>query len=77
MEMTWSAQIEVRARQAAFLEGDLRGRKALLLRQLKKRFGSLPEEVVRKLDMMNSVGELDELAERLLTAGSLEELGLA
>lgn len=72
MEMTWSAQIEARARIAALQEG----RKALVLRQLRKRFGSLPEEAIRRLEAMNSVDELDALGERLLTARSLDDLGL-
>lgn len=72
MEMTWSAQIEARARNAALQEGH----RALVRRLLIKRFGSLPEEALRGLEAICSVDELEELAERLLTACSLEELGL-
>lgn len=53
-------------------EGRTEGRAELVLRQLTRRFGDLPEDIrarVRGAD----IGELDQIGDRLLTAGSLNE----
>jgi Domain of unknown function (DUF4351) len=49
----------------------------LLLRQLKRRFPAIPSWAVKRVQAITSIEELGSLAERLLTAGSLEELDLA
>jgi hypothetical protein len=48
-----------------------------LLHQLESRFPPLPDEVSRRLSAIESKDELTRLAERVLSARSLEELGLA
>ena len=65
MAMTWSET------QRAM------GRKEVLLHLLGKRFGPLPENVRRQVETINSLDRLTELAERVLSAHSLEEMGLA
>jgi Putative transposase, YhgA-like/Domain of unknown function (DUF4351) len=65
MAMTWSET------QRAM------GRKELLLHLLGKRFGPLPEKVRKQIETINSLDRLTELAERVLSAHSLEEMGLA
>jgi hypothetical protein len=53
-------------------EGQAEGRVELVLRQLTRRFGDLPEEIrtrVRSAD----IGKLDQIGDRLLTAGTLNE----
>lgn len=65
MAMTWSET------QKAM------GMEQVLLHQLDKRFGPLPESVRRKVETINSLDRLTELAERVLSARSLEEMGLA
>lgn len=67
--ITWEEKVEAR--------GVEKGMHVLLLRQLKQRFPAIPNWAVKRVQAMTSTEELGSLAERLLTAGSLEELGLA
>jgi flagellar biosynthesis/type III secretory pathway protein FliH len=60
--------VEVGARQGA---------RQVLLHQPGKRFGPLPETVRRRVEGIDSLDLLTRLAERLLSAHSLEEMGLA
>jgi hypothetical protein len=52
--------------------GEQRGRAELVMRQLKIRFGSLPSELQTVVNDA-PIAELDAIAERLLTAPTLEE----
>ena len=52
------------------------GMHQILLRLLDRRFGPLPEEVRRKVEEIQSTKRLNTLADKILTAGSLRELGL-
>jgi hypothetical protein len=52
------------------------GQTELLLQQLEQRFGTLPREVRRRVKAMTSPQELGALAQRVLIAGSLAEMGL-
>jgi len=45
----------------------------MLKRQMKKRFGALPDEVLQRVDTA-SVSELDAWGENLLDAGTLEDV---
>ena len=53
-------------------EGEAKGRAALVLKQLALRFGSLPEAVQERVRAAG-IPELDAIAERLLTAATLDE----
>ena len=83
--ITWEEKVEARgveqglARglERGMARGQERGMREVLLRQLKRRFPSLPRRAVERVQAITSTDELGSLAERLLTAGSLEELGLA
>ncbi|HEX7182608.1 MAG TPA: DUF4351 domain-containing protein [Thermoanaerobaculia bacterium] len=79
--MTWAerfeAEIMEKGRQAGRQEGLREGMERILLRQLKQRFRTLPPDVAQRVSRISSTDELARLAERVLTAGSLEELGLA
>jgi hypothetical protein len=57
-------------------QGIARGKREILLRQMRSKFGSLPDEVVQKLEGLTDNDLLDELSLRLLMANSLEEMGL-
>jgi hypothetical protein len=57
--------------------GRARGMREVLARQLSRRFGPLPEAVTVRLEQIQSTEELARLAERVLQARSLAELGLA
>ena len=53
--------------QAPFAQGRVEGQRALLLRQLARRFGSLPEVVTRYVQNAGSE-QLEHWGERLMSA---------
>ena len=67
-------------RQAGLKEGQKegleKGMRQLLLRQLERRFGPLPESVRAKVEAIASTRRLTRLSDQLLAASSLDELGL-
>jgi predicted transposase YdaD len=83
--MTWSETQRAQGREEGraegrtegMVQGAQRGARQLLLHQLGKRFGPLPENVRRRVETITSLDRLTELAERVLSARSLEEMGLA
>ncbi|HYX22571.1 MAG TPA: DUF4351 domain-containing protein [Thermoanaerobaculia bacterium] len=81
MAMTWSETQQAKGREEGRREGMEKGAQAgarqVLLHQLGKRFGPLPESVRLKVEAIDSLDLLTRLAERLLAVHSLEELGLA
>jgi hypothetical protein len=48
----------------------------IVLAQLEQRFGALPPKVRKRVGTIASLPRLEELAQRVLVAGSLEEMGL-
>jgi predicted transposase YdaD len=54
--------------------GKMEGLRQILLYQLEQRFGPLPLQVRRKVRNLSSVKKLEELAKRVLVAGSLAEM---
>src|SRR6185295_2261350 len=64
--ITWEEKVEARGVD----RGQERGMREVLLRQLKRRFPSLPGRAVERIQAITSTDELGALAERLLTAGS-------
>jgi hypothetical protein len=84
METTWADRLRQEARQEAWesalqegLEkGREEGKRDLLLEQIERRFGPLPEATVRRVRGLTSPEELSRLAARVLDAPSLEALGL-
>ncbi len=83
--VTWEEKVEARGlergrqegREQGLEKGLEKGMREILLRLLRNRFPSLTGQAVEKVEAIRSPGELGSLAERLLTARSLEELGLA
>ena len=71
--VTWEEKVEARGRE----QGKENGMREVLLRLLRSRFPSLSGQTVARVEAIRSPEELGSLAERLLTARSLEELGLA
>ncbi len=71
-EMTYFDELEERARK----EGWERAKRDTLLLQLTAKFGPLSEAVVLRVNALESGNDLDLCLERLLTARSLEDLGL-
>jgi hypothetical protein len=63
--MTWEEKVEAR------------GMQKVLLQLLSKRFEALPPAVIQRVSAITSPKELGRIADRILSAGSLEDLGLA
>ena len=52
------------------------GKRLFLIRLLATKFGELPQSVTEQIQGMTTDEELDQIGIRLLTANSLEEMGL-
>jgi hypothetical protein len=70
--MTWSERLRAEGAR----EGERRALQGVLLRLLEKRFGPVPQKALKKVERLRSVPRLNDLVERVLTASSLEDLGL-
>jgi predicted transposase/invertase (TIGR01784 family) len=66
-------QLREEGRQQGLQQGLLEGRRELLLKQLSARFGSLPQTAVLRVNSADA-GEIDQWAERILTAPSLADV---
>jgi len=63
-------------RQTYFDKLEQRGMRKILTKQLQAKFGPLPQEVVDRVQKIESEDELSELAEKVIKVSSLSELGL-
>jgi hypothetical protein len=75
--MTWSEKIAAQGKAEGQAEGEAKGIREILLLLLAERFGPLPEGARRQVEEISSLQRLTQLAKRVLTAHSLEEMGLA
>ena len=62
--------------QQGIEEGFVRGERDILLRLLRAKFGPLPESAEQKVAALSDRAELATLSERVLTANTMEEMGL-
>ena len=76
-EMSWGDRLRAEGWREGRREGVEHGARKVLLRLLTQRFGRLPVGVRRRVEEIDSVDRLIRLAERVLKARSLEDLGLA
>ena len=76
VELTWAEKLRQEGREEGLQEGLVEGKRQTLKRQLAAKFGALPNRVEASIDALASVEELDRYLDRVLTAGSLEKLGL-
>jgi hypothetical protein len=78
--LTWAEQFEEKGWHKGVEKGIEvgveKGARQTLLRQLGFRFGPLSDDVKRRVEAISSVERLNEMAEQLLVARSLEEMGL-
>jgi hypothetical protein len=72
MRMTWAEKLEEKGRE----QGREQGVRQTLLRLLGLRFGPISEDVRRRIEAIGSVERLNQIAEQILVARSLEEMGL-
>jgi predicted transposase YdaD len=77
MALTWSEKLEAKGEARGKAEGEAKGVREILLLLLAERFGPLPEGARRQVEEISSLQRLTQLAKRVLTAHSLEEMGLA
>ena len=79
LELTWADKLVEKGRKEGLTrgreEGVVEGSRGTLVRQLTAKFGELPEEAKTRIESM-SRAELDSLLDRVLTAETLEDLGL-
>ena len=73
MALTWSEKLEAKGET----KGRGEGAREILLLLLAERFGPLPEGARRQVEEISSFQRLTQLAKRVLTAHSLEEMDLA
>jgi hypothetical protein len=71
--MTGAEQLTAQARAEERAKALVEGQAMLLLRQLGRRFGPLPPEAQERVQNAGSA-ELEEWAERVLSAETLEEV---
>jgi hypothetical protein len=83
MEMTWAEKMEVeyteKGVQRGLQQGVAQGIEALhriVLRLLSQRFGAVPETLQRKVEAIDSMDSLSNLATRVLEAKSIDDMGL-
>ena len=88
MRMTWAEQLKQEGRvmgvemgkreglETGLEMGREQGARQTLLRLLGARFGPLSDEVKRRVEAIRSVERLNQIAEQILVARSLEEMGL-
>ena len=57
-------------------QGIVGGKRDMMLKLLRLKFGTLPQNVEAKVQALTAETELDTLSERVLTANSLQEMGL-
>ncbi len=62
-------------RQEGKVEGVLQGKRETLLRQLRHRFGELTDEMIARIERIENPADLDSLADKVLDAHSLEDMG--
>jgi hypothetical protein len=80
MEMTWAERMEVEYTRKGVEQGVERGLEMLrqvLLRLLNRRFGAVPETVQRKVEAIDSMESLSNLAEKVLEVRSIDDMGLS
>lgn len=91
MELTWLGQAEARGIEKGIEKGIERGKREgreegmaqavgrmqrVVLRQIEQRFGAVPAKVRRKIEAIDSLEPLADLAERVLVVEAVGELGL-
>jgi len=71
----WRRRMEAEARREGRDEGQIEGMRELLVAQMKQRFGRVPLKIRAQIKALDSKQELRRLSAKLLSAGSLEEMG--
>jgi len=75
MEMTWAEKMEIEYTQKGIQRG-LDALHQVVLRLLSQRFGTVPETVRQKVEAIDSMDYLNNLAGRVLEVQSIDDMGL-
>lgn len=73
----WEKQFLRKGRREGRREGQVEGMRRLLLKQLEARFGPLTLQARQRVEEISSARRLEKLADQILRASSLAEMGLA
>jgi len=83
MEMTWAEKMEVEYTEKGVRKGLQQGvaqgvevLHRVVLRLLSQRFGAVPETLQRKVEAIDSMDSLSNLATRVLEVKSIDDMGL-
>jgi hypothetical protein len=76
MELTWLGEAEARGIEKGMERGIERMRR-VVLRQIEQRFGAVPAKMRRKIEAIDSMEPLADLAEKVLVVDSVGALGLS
>lgn len=83
MELTWFGKAEARGWEKGVAEGAETAKKEamdrmrqVVLRQMSQRFGTVPPKVRKKVQTIDSFEALATLAEKVILANSLDDMGL-
>lgn len=76
MQLTWAEKMEAKGRAEGRTEA-LETLRTVVLSLLEQRFGPLPERARRRVGRLRSLRSLRGIAERVLVANSLRDLGLS
>jgi uncharacterized protein YjiS (DUF1127 family) len=72
-ELTWGDRLIKKGLE----QGLVQGKRETLKRQLAAKFGPLAKELEARVDALSSTEELDRYLDRVLTATTLEDIGLS
>jgi hypothetical protein len=72
----WERKVRSEGKREGKREGEVKALRDVLLSQMALRFGRLPHQVRDKIRDITSAPKLRKLAERLITADSLQDLRL-
>ena len=78
MELTWLGKAEARGVERGIEQGIRKGveqMRRVVLRQIEQRFGAVPVKMRRKIEAIDSLEPLVNLAERVLVVDSVGDLG--
>ncbi|GMR22200.1 MAG: hypothetical protein BMS9Abin37_0533 [Acidobacteriota bacterium] len=76
MASTYAERLLEEGREQGRTEGLVHGRQETLLRQMTKKFGALPEQLVTRVQTTTSTETLDALLDQVLVSDSLDEMDL-
>ena len=76
MQLTWADKIRLQGEDVGLRKGRVEGMRDLVTGMIETRFGSVTPDRKQRIEAIDSTDELTRLADRLLTARSLDDLGI-